>query len=259
MANIIQARPDAVICGIDIFISLHLVQTRLNKYLRGYVITPPTRPLTMGLNTTLLGIDEVKRTKLFKKIKTDVYMTEYWQCESHPLHWSNTVGHRWGKDNTSIWVNEDQRTHDWAPMRQKSSSSSTHHVHIRRGDDTVMTEFRQYKSHYHTFHTWAILYMKTITHTLIRSFLQTRSVDIINRVCFSHKTPRIGEPHISEVRLLLKHWHRRPEEDKFMTCVFYKSKWLLKYMIPHHISEQELFYSLIFNFFCLHEHNTRST
>jgi hypothetical protein len=77
MANIVQERPDAVICDIDRFISLHLVQMRLNKYLRGYVITPPTRPLTTGLDTSLLGIDEAKATKLFKKIKTDVYMTGY--------------------------------------------------------------------------------------------------------------------------------------------------------------------------------------
>jgi hypothetical protein len=33
----------------------------------------------------------------------------------------------------------------------------------------------------------------TITCSLIRGFLQTRSVDVINRVSFSHKASGIGE------------------------------------------------------------------
>jgi hypothetical protein len=37
--------------------------------------------------------------------------------------------------------------------------------------------------------------MTTITRSLIRGFLQTRSVDVINRVSFSHKAPGIGELH----------------------------------------------------------------
>jgi hypothetical protein len=35
--------------------------------------------------------------------------------------------------------------------------------------------------------------MMTITHSLIGCFLQTRSVDVINRASFSHKAPEIGE------------------------------------------------------------------
>jgi hypothetical protein len=39
--------------------------------------------------------------------------------------------------------------------------------------------------------------MMTITRSLIGGFLQTRSVDVINRVSFSHKALRIGELHTS--------------------------------------------------------------
>jgi hypothetical protein len=83
-------------------------------------------------------------------------------------------------------------------MRQKSSYSSTHHVYIRRGDGVVMTGFRQYKGHLvHStrLHTCNTLHedMTTIMRSLIRGFLQTRSVDVINRVSFSHKAPGISE------------------------------------------------------------------
>jgi hypothetical protein len=37
--------------------------------------------------------------------------------------------------------------------------------------------------------------MTTIVRSLIEGFLQTRSVDVINRVSFSHKDPRISELH----------------------------------------------------------------
>jgi hypothetical protein len=37
--------------------------------------------------------------------------------------------------------------------------------------------------------------MTAITHSLIEGFLQTPSVDVINWVSFSHKTPEIGELH----------------------------------------------------------------
>jgi hypothetical protein len=37
----------------------------------------------------------------------------------------------------------------------------------------------------------------TITRSLIGGFLQTRSVDVINWVSFSHKALRIGELHTS--------------------------------------------------------------
>jgi hypothetical protein len=142
--------------GIHIFIILRLVPMRLDgslvKYLRGYVTTPPTCPLTTGLDTSLLGTDEAKAIKLFKKMKTGVHMTGYWQDESHPLHWSNTAGHRQGEGGTSVRVDEDRRTHDWAPTRPKSSSSSTHHVYIRHGDGVVMIGFQQCKGHPHAFH-----------------------------------------------------------------------------------------------------------
>jgi hypothetical protein len=39
--------------------------------------------------------------------------------------------------------------------------------------------------------------MMTIAHSLIRGFLQTRFVDVINWTSFSHKAPRIGELHTS--------------------------------------------------------------
>jgi hypothetical protein len=153
----------------------------------------------MGLNTVLLVTDEAKATKLFKKMKTGVHMTGYRQGESHPFHWSNTARHWRGKGSTSVWVDEDWRTHDWASTRQKSSSSSTHPVHIRRGDSTVMIGLRQYKSHFmHSTHLHMsnTLHedMMTIMRSLIEGFLQTRSVDVINRASFSCKAPRIGKP-----------------------------------------------------------------
>jgi hypothetical protein len=37
--------------------------------------------------------------------------------------------------------------------------------------------------------------MTTIKRSLIGGFLQTRSVDVINRVSFFHKAPRIDELH----------------------------------------------------------------
>jgi hypothetical protein len=39
--------------------------------------------------------------------------------------------------------------------------------------------------------------MMTITRSLIRGFIQTRSVDVIIWVSFSHKAPGIGELHTS--------------------------------------------------------------
>jgi hypothetical protein len=39
--------------------------------------------------------------------------------------------------------------------------------------------------------------MTTITHSLIGGFLQTRSVDVISWVSFSHKAKKIGELHTS--------------------------------------------------------------
>jgi hypothetical protein len=207
--GIVQARSHAA-TGIHIFIIIRLVLTKLDrflvKYLRGYVTISPTRHLTMGLDTSLLSTNEAKVTKLFKKMKTGVHMTGYRQGESHPLHWSNTTGDWRGKCGTSIRVDEDWCTHDRARMRWKSSSSSTHPVRIWRGDDTVMTGFRQYKSHLHAFHPQHIIYfietsntfcedMTTITHNLIGGFLQTRSVYVINQVSFSHKTSGIDELH----------------------------------------------------------------
>jgi hypothetical protein len=66
-----------------------------------------------------------------------------------------------------------------------------------------MTEFRQYKSHPHAFHPQHIIYYTktfnilhedmTIARSLIVCFLQTRSVDVINRVIISHKALGIGE------------------------------------------------------------------
>jgi hypothetical protein len=60
-----------------------------------------------------------------------------------------------------------------------------------------MIEFQQYMSHPHTQRHSNILCedMPTITWSLIRGFLQTRSVDAINRVSFSHKALGIGELH----------------------------------------------------------------
>jgi hypothetical protein len=60
----------------------------------------------------------------------------------------------------------------------------------------------------HAFHPQYIIYftkmsntlhedMKTIVHSLIRGFLQTHSVDVINRASFSHKASGIGELHTS--------------------------------------------------------------
>jgi hypothetical protein len=65
-----------------------------------------------------------------------------------------------------------------------------------------MTEFRQYKGHLmHStrLHTCNILHedTMTITRSLIRHFLHTRSVVVINRMSFSHKAPKIGELHTS--------------------------------------------------------------
>jgi hypothetical protein len=110
----------------------------------------------------------------------------------------HTAEHRRGKGNTTVRVDEDRCTPDWASMRQKSSSSSTHHVYIRRGDGVVMTGFRQYKGrlvHSTRLHTCNTLHEDTTTimRSLIRGFLQTRSVDVINRVSFSHKAPGIDE------------------------------------------------------------------
>jgi hypothetical protein len=152
------------------------------KYLWGHVTTPLTRPLTTELDTSLLGTDKTKAIKLFKKMKIGVHMIGYRKGKSHPLYWSNTARHRRGEGGTSVRVNEDWRTHDWTSMRQRSSSSSTHSVYIRRGDGVVMTGFRQYKSHLHAFHPQHIIYfietsntlhedMMTITCSLIRGFL----------------------------------------------------------------------------------------
>jgi hypothetical protein len=81
---------------------------------------------------------------------------------------------------------------------QKSSSSSTHPVYIRCGDGVVMTGFRQYKGHLMRsthLHTCNTLHEDTTTimRSFIGGFLQTRSVDVINRVSFSHKAPGIGK------------------------------------------------------------------
>jgi hypothetical protein len=122
---------------------------------------------------TPLGTNErLKMIQLFIEIKTGIHMTGYRQGESHHFHWWNSAGHRWGECDISIRVNEDRHIHDWAPMRWKSSSSSTHSVYIRRDDVAVMT---------------------IIIRSLIRGFLQTYSVDVINRTSFSHNALKIGE------------------------------------------------------------------
>jgi hypothetical protein len=87
-------------------------------------------------------------------------------------------------------------------MRRKPSSSSTHPVYIRHGDGVVMIGFWQYKGHIMHFthlHTSNTLHEDTmiITHSLIRGFLQTPSVDVINRVSFSYMAPGMGELHTS--------------------------------------------------------------
>jgi hypothetical protein len=85
-------RPHVVIHGIAIFIILRLVPTRLDrflaKYLWDYVTTLPSRLLTVRLDTSLLGTDEVKATKLFKKMKTGVVPIR--QKSS-----SSLIEHRW--------------------------------------------------------------------------------------------------------------------------------------------------------------------
>jgi hypothetical protein len=71
-----------------------------------------------------------------------------------------------------------------------------------------MTGFRQYKIHPHAFHPQHIIYFTemnntlcedtmTITRSLIRGFLQTHSIDVINRASFSHKASGIRELHVS--------------------------------------------------------------
>jgi hypothetical protein len=148
------------------------------KYLRGKVTTLPTRPLTIGSDTSLLGTNKPKATQLFKKMKTDVHMTEHRQDKSHHFHWSNTARHRWGECNITVWEDEDRRT----LMRRKWFSSSAHHVYIQRSDGVVMTGFQQYKRHLSAFHPQHIIYFTEasntphedttiITCSLIESFL----------------------------------------------------------------------------------------
>jgi hypothetical protein len=55
--------------------------------IREHVTTPPTRSLTTGLDTSLLGTGETKAIKLFKKMKTGcTHMTGHQQGESHHFH-----------------------------------------------------------------------------------------------------------------------------------------------------------------------------
>jgi hypothetical protein len=85
----------------------------------------------------------------------------------------------------------------------------------------MITRFQQYKNHPHAFHQQHIIYFTetnntlhedktSITRSLIGGFLQTRSVDIINRMSFSHKAPGIGELHTS---LKLDHSFSNGAED----------------------------------------------
>jgi hypothetical protein len=56
------------------------------------------------------------------------------------------AGHRRGEGDTTVRVDEDQYIYDWAPTRQKSSSSSTHPIYIRRDDDAVGLDFGNTKA-----------------------------------------------------------------------------------------------------------------
>jgi hypothetical protein len=194
MANIVQARPHAIICGMAIFIILCLVPTRLDRFF-GQVFT-----------------------------RLCHYSTD---ISPH-----NGIGyiiarHRWGEGSTSVWVDENRSIHDWALMRRKSYFSLTEHhwapTRRRRhicssrwrpaytwlGTDKAKFIFFINTSYLHLTwwcccHDWVsaiqrplsnILHedMTTIMGSLIGGFLQTRSVDVINPLNFSYKAPRIGE------------------------------------------------------------------
>jgi hypothetical protein len=167
----------------------------------------------------------------------------------HVFHYDkieHTTRHRWGEDNTTVRVDEDRHTHDWAPMRQKSSSSSTHPVYIRRGDGVVMTGFRQYKGylmHSTCLHTCNTLHedMTTIARSLIGYFLHTHSIDVINPASFFRKAQKLVNYTISEVGFHLKHRRRRRRKTSMWIMYFVNLQWLMKYMIPHCICVQILF------------------
>jgi hypothetical protein len=159
------------------------VFTRLSK-----VITPPTRPLTTGSDTSLLGTDEVKVTL--------------------------------------VQENEDRYTHDWAPIRWKSSFSLIEHrwAPTRWRRHIYLTKWRMAYTWLDTHETKVIFFINTsrlhltwqwscydwvsaiqksssytetsntlhkdmmiISRSLIRYFLPTRSVYVINRTSLSHK------------------------------------------------------------------------
>jgi hypothetical protein len=132
---------------------------------------------------------------LFDYAMSATTMTKGW----YSFHYDgieHTVGHRWDEGNITVRIDEDRRTPDWAPMRQKSSSLWTYPVYIRHGDDVV--RFRQYKGHIMHFtrlHACNTLHKDTmsIMRSLIGSFLQTRYVDVINRTSFSHKALKIDK------------------------------------------------------------------
>jgi hypothetical protein len=104
LASIVRARSSHIIIyDVHIFVIRYLVPTRLDgslaKYLRGLFITPPTRPFTMGLNTT---------------------------------------GHRRGEGDIFVRVDIDQRTHDWTPTSQKSLFLSTHIIFTSNVTTTLL-------------------------------------------------------------------------------------------------------------------------
>jgi hypothetical protein len=142
------------------------------------------------------------------------------------------IGHRQGEGDTTVREDEDRHTHGWAPPRQKPSfsliercwapmrrrwhfhsskwipayiwldtdevkvilfiSTSRLHPMWRRHCYDCVSAIQNPPSYIEASNT---LHedMTTIARSLIRGFLQTRSIDVINRVSSSHKAPGIGK------------------------------------------------------------------
>lgn len=105
--SIVQKKLHAVVYGDYIFIIFRLVPTRLDE-------TP------------------VKRWQDHVNYSTD---TSHINGIEHII-----AGHRRGEGNTSVRVDEDRRTLDWAPTRRKSTTF----INVIRLSPDVTMAFRQY-------------------------------------------------------------------------------------------------------------------
>jgi hypothetical protein len=137
-------------------------------------------------------------------MKTGVHMTGHRWGESHPLHQQILLHPTWQ------WQH-----YDWVSTIQRPLSSCSPSIlhHFTRTSNTIHED------------------TTTITRSLIRGFLQTCSVDVINRSCRTRHWESANYA-ISWVRSLLKHRRRR---QAFMNHVFCKSWWLMKYVVLFYV------------------------